>query len=73
MYGEEREFQQESHGYNNPHVHVLIYIMYIILDTSNKQVSTLHHMTYLYFNPLYLTFLSNYRTFLFSCCRWQVS
>jgi hypothetical protein len=26
MYGEECKFQQESHGYNSPHAHVLIYI-----------------------------------------------
>jgi hypothetical protein len=26
MYNEECEFQQESHGCNSPHVHVLIYI-----------------------------------------------
>jgi hypothetical protein len=26
-YGEECEFQQESHGYNSPHIHVLIYTL----------------------------------------------
>jgi hypothetical protein len=32
MYSEECEFQQESHGYNSPHVHVLIYIIATCFD-----------------------------------------
>jgi hypothetical protein len=32
MYSEECEFEQESHGYNSPHVHVLVYIITTCFD-----------------------------------------
>jgi hypothetical protein len=44
MYSEECEFQQESGGYNNPHVPVLIYISTIYFDI--KILSSGVHQAY---------------------------